>query len=324
MIGSQRIGVVVPLYNKRETIMRAIESISRQDLCPAQVLIVDDGSTDGSSEIAKAACSRYGYSYFWQENAGVSAARNSGIDLCNTDFICFLDADDEWLPNHVSTVVRLASEYLTRHKVEPALISTRSQKSSLRNGSARTYPPCASSDDFFRILSQDWNGDPVHSSAACVNKSDILQMGGFPVGYAHGEDIYIWLRIGLLSRMALSEVVTAIIHEDAVSRASARNLTSLPAHIEFFARSEQGFVAIKRSQALRTMLRRSAFRNGISLSIFTDFKFSIDYIACTYKFGRGAAVGLFFLSCTPRTLRSLLYRLYLRHRASLAKYSSNE
>lgn len=318
---SPSIGVVVPLYNKRDTILRAIESISLQDLCPAQVIIVDDGSTDGSSEIAKEACNKFGYIYKKQENAGVSAARNSGVNICGTDFICFLDADDEWLPNHVSTVFRLVTEYFTRHKTEPALVSTRSQKSSIRNCSETIYPPCTTSDDFFRILSHDWNGSPVNSSTACVNKAEILHAGGFPVSYAHGEDIYMWLRIGLTGRVALSEVVTAIIHEDAVVRASARNLNSLPFHIQFFARSEKGLTAIQQSRALRAMLQRSAFRNGISLSVFKDFKLTINYITCTYKFGRGAAVGLLLLAFTPRTLRSALHRLYLRYRTLCAKHS---
>ncbi len=88
------ISVIVPVYNCEKYLAVAIESILTQTHPPHEILVVDDGSTDRSSEVAR----KFGTAirYTRQENAGISAARNTGVSLATGDLLAFLDADDLW------------------------------------------------------------------------------------------------------------------------------------------------------------------------------------------------------------------------------------
>ena len=99
------ISAVIPAYNAEKYITRAIDSVLGQTRPVDEIIIVDDGSTDNTAEAIK----RYGdkIQYIYQENAGVSAARNTGIKAAATDWIAFLDADDEWLPERIQLQVEL-------------------------------------------------------------------------------------------------------------------------------------------------------------------------------------------------------------------------
>src|SRR5215472_13551108 len=80
------ITVVIPTYNRKGLIARAVKSVLDQTLQPAQVIVVDDGSTDGTEEVCKAYTPKV--QYVWQRNAGVSAARNTGIRLATLPLGC--------------------------------------------------------------------------------------------------------------------------------------------------------------------------------------------------------------------------------------------
>jgi len=89
------VSVIIPVYNGKRYLAEAIESVLAQTYRPIEVIIVDDGSTDGSADIAN----RYNslVRYFFQPNSGLSAARNEGISQAKSSFFAFLDADDLWL-----------------------------------------------------------------------------------------------------------------------------------------------------------------------------------------------------------------------------------
>ena len=88
------VSVVVPVYNGAQYLSQAVESIRQQAYEPLEIIIVDDGSTDGTAKL----CSDLGEAilYVYQQNSGPSAARNRGVQLAHGDVICFLDVDDLW------------------------------------------------------------------------------------------------------------------------------------------------------------------------------------------------------------------------------------
>jgi glycosyltransferase involved in cell wall biosynthesis len=96
----ESISVVIPTFNRAGVVKRALESALRQSLRPAQIIVIDDGSTDDTREVL----GRYGdtIEYVRQENAGASVARNRGIALARHPWIAFLDSDDYWLPDHLA------------------------------------------------------------------------------------------------------------------------------------------------------------------------------------------------------------------------------
>ena len=93
------VSVIVPVYNGEHYLSFAIHSILRQDYHPSEVIVVDDGSTDNSANIAR---SFKEVRYIHQSNQGVAMARNVGIAAARGEFIAFLDADDLWTPNKLS------------------------------------------------------------------------------------------------------------------------------------------------------------------------------------------------------------------------------
>ncbi len=97
--GVPAVAVIVPVLNGERFLDEALASIYAQTLPPTEVIVVDDGSTDATAEIAVAWPS---VRYVWQENQGVSAARNHGLALASSPLVAFLDVDDLWLPQKLA------------------------------------------------------------------------------------------------------------------------------------------------------------------------------------------------------------------------------
>ena len=104
------VSVVIPTYNRRRFISGTVDSVLAQTYREVEVVVVDDGSTDGTGELLK---SRYTneprFRYIWQQNAERAVARNRGIRESKGDYIAFLDSDDRWLPSKLEKQMELLS-----------------------------------------------------------------------------------------------------------------------------------------------------------------------------------------------------------------------
>lgn len=100
MANNPLVSVVIPVYDCERYLAEAIESVLAQTYQPIEIIVIDDGSTDGSDQVAK----RFSplVQYFYQPNSGLGAARNSGVDLAKGDYFAFLDADDIWMENKLT------------------------------------------------------------------------------------------------------------------------------------------------------------------------------------------------------------------------------
>ena len=107
-MGEKLISVVVPAYNGEQYLGATLESIFAQDYRPIEIVVVDDGSTDGTAGVAR---SYPGVRLIQQENQGPAGARNTGLANCCGELISFLDADDYWQPEKL----RVQSDYLAAH-----------------------------------------------------------------------------------------------------------------------------------------------------------------------------------------------------------------
>lgn len=109
MKNSFNISVILPTYNRKHTLLRSIDSILKQTYKPLEIIIIDDGSSDGSSELIE---SDYpSIRLIKQSNLGVSSARNKGIKYSKGQWIALLDSDDEWLPDKLEKQVQSLKEY---------------------------------------------------------------------------------------------------------------------------------------------------------------------------------------------------------------------
>lgn len=102
------ISVVVPVYNKQNSIKRCIESVLKQSYINWELLLIDDGSTDNSAKIIQPYLKDDRIHYYHKENGGVSSARNMGIRKAKGEWIIFLDSDDYFLPNALNSLLQTA------------------------------------------------------------------------------------------------------------------------------------------------------------------------------------------------------------------------
>ena len=98
------VSVIIPTYNRKQTLKRAIQSVYIQSLPPFEIIVVDDGSKDGTKEWVK---KKYpNIKYIYQKNSGVSSARNKGIKTAQGKYISFLDSDDTWHKDKLKICLR--------------------------------------------------------------------------------------------------------------------------------------------------------------------------------------------------------------------------
>jgi glycosyltransferase involved in cell wall biosynthesis len=109
------VSAIVPTYQRRELVKRAVASVFSQTYRDFELIVVDDGSTDGTAE-ALAAVGDDRLVYHWQSNRGVSAARNTGIRLARGAILAFLDCDNRWLPDHWAVVTKALGAYPTHYR----------------------------------------------------------------------------------------------------------------------------------------------------------------------------------------------------------------
>ncbi len=140
------VSVIIPLFNKEEAIAETIGSVFRETRLPDELIVIDDGSTDGSvatvRRLFSSADTGVACRLVAQENSGVSAARNLGAKEARSRYIAFLDADDEWLPGYLEEVEKLAVAFPS------ATVITTGQATPRNDGSLELEPSCLPNDHF--------------------------------------------------------------------------------------------------------------------------------------------------------------------------------
>lgn len=105
---SPKISVIIPTLNRCDTLQRAIDSILKQTTQAKEIIVVDNGSTDGTSDMVRSHFPMV--TYATEVKRGVSAARNKGISIANSPWIAFLDSDDAWLPTKLEKQIKVCDE----------------------------------------------------------------------------------------------------------------------------------------------------------------------------------------------------------------------
>lgn len=202
------ISVVIPLYNKEKQIAHTLQSVFNQTFQDFEIIIVDDGSTDGSvAEVEKFSDSRIRLIH--QKNAGVSAARNRGIEEAKSDLIAFLDADDEWKPEYLATQYHLSQKYPDCN-VFACNYEFRNLEGKVTPTIIRKLPFTGEDgilSNYFEVAS--CSHPPLWTSSIVVKKQAIQAIGGFPVGIRSGEDLLTWARLAVNEKIAYSRSVQA-------------------------------------------------------------------------------------------------------------------
>jgi len=205
-----RVTVVIPTYNRRDLVREAIASVTAQSYPDFEVIVVDDGSDDGTAEVVQQFA---GVQYVYQQNRGVSAARNVGVARARGELIAFLDSDDLWQPHKLAHQVALFEQY-------PDVQICQTDEIWVRNG-VRVNPHHkhrkAGGDIFARSLELCL----VSPSAAMLRRVLFERLGGFDETLPACEDYDLWLRISArwpVPFIAMPLVVKRGGHADQLSR----------------------------------------------------------------------------------------------------------
>ena len=195
------ISVVIPLYNKEKQIAYTLQSVFEQTFQDFEIVVVDDGSTDNSvEEVEKFDDSRIRLIH--QTNAGVSAARNRGIEEARGELIAFLDADDEWMPEYLATQYGLYQKY-PECSVYACNYEFRDSEGKVTPTIIRKLPFEGEDgvlSNYFEVAS--CSHPPICSISIMVKKTAIQAIGGFPLGIKSGEDLLTWARLAVNEKFA--------------------------------------------------------------------------------------------------------------------------
>ena len=179
------ISVVIPSYNRKDFLKRSIDSAINQTKKPLEIIVVDDGSTDGTETMIK---SDYDFvKFIKQKNKGVSAARNIGIKVSIGEWICFLDSDDEWKKDKLE-------KQINAMKSNPSYKFFHSNEIWIKNGlriNQKKKHKKYGGDIFDKCLDMC----RISPSSVMINKTVFDEVGNFNEDLVVCEDYELWLRI---------------------------------------------------------------------------------------------------------------------------------
>lgn len=179
------VSVIVPAYNQGHYLGEAVRSVLAQTYLDFEVIIVDDGSTDSTRRVAHS-FNDPRLRYHYQENRGLSAARNTGIRLTDAPYVSFLDSDDQFLPEKLSLLVEVLD-----NQPEVGFVAGQAlliDEKGRRLGKAFTTPPPA---DGAQLLL----GNPLHVGSVLLRRGWLERVGVFDERLRSYEDWDLWLRL---------------------------------------------------------------------------------------------------------------------------------
>ena len=210
-----RFSVIIPLYNKAPYVAKAIESVLSQTFTDYELVIMEDGSQDGSFEVALHCIEGHSNCHIYrQTNKGVSVARNNAVALSQGQYLCFLDADDWWEPAFLEEMSRLIEELPdagiygtnytivneTRHKTRVASVGVDSEFEKGYINYCQVYA---------KTLYM-----PLTSITVSIPRAIFEEMKGFPKSIKLGEDFMLWIRIALNYKVAFLNKPLAFYNQD--------------------------------------------------------------------------------------------------------------
>jgi glycosyltransferase involved in cell wall biosynthesis len=212
--------VVIPLYNKENHIAGTLKSALAQTFTDFEVIIINDGSTDGSETAVKTFDDpRIVYQKF--ENGGVSASRNKGIALAKGEVIAFLDADDCWKPNHLEGIYTIYNE-------NPS-VGMVTSKYTIKTGKMIEKPVLNGISDGYKGIVKDFFYSSLINrvavtSGVTIPKKVFTTIGLFDSRLSNLEDTEMWIKIALRFPVGISENYSMVYTFDAPQSLSKKKM----------------------------------------------------------------------------------------------------
>ena len=194
-----RFSVIIPLYNKMPYIRKALESVATQSFRDFELIVIDDGSTDGSLVVAQQTLREkpgLKYTVLQQANAGVSTARNNGVAASSGDFICFLDADDWWEPTYLEKMNGFIRDYPEAgiYGTNYYYVKSGRRHICVENLETGYIHYCQAYASKLQM--------PLWTGAVCIPRRIFEEFDGFRPHLRLGEDFDLWIKVALKYKVA--------------------------------------------------------------------------------------------------------------------------
>ncbi|WP_203141753.1 glycosyltransferase family 2 protein [Marinobacter mangrovi] len=195
MTESPQISVIVPCYNSADTILRSLQSALSQRGVTVEVVVVDDGSSDGTAEILKE-INDDRLRYVFQQNSGPSVARNKGVSASSGDYVAFLDADDEW---HQHKLLK-QFEYMSQHDLVASICDVEEQ---VPGSPATVYrKPQLRDKREEEIVDLIYRGKVTRNTPTMmIKRSAFTNVSGFDESLRNREDHHLLCKLASVGRM---------------------------------------------------------------------------------------------------------------------------
>tara|TARA_R110002012_G_scaffold202526_1_gene371649 strand:- start:349 stop:1317 length:969 start_codon:yes stop_codon:yes gene_type:complete len=210
--------VIIPVYNKEKFVSRAIESVLEQEFSNFELIVVCDPSTDNSdAEVALFKDDRLRVFHRQQPGPGGYAARNMGIQNARADWVCFLDADDEWLPTHLLTSKKIIDghsdiQFISHNYATVGYSNTQGvfEKPKFELGRSGVF----TREEVLKILARK---EVFLTDGVVIKKEVVVNSGMFPDGKTkRAGDVDLFLKVLMnVESMYISDVVTCRYHLEA-------------------------------------------------------------------------------------------------------------
>ena len=226
--------VIIPLYNKEQYLENTLRSVFAQTFSDFEVIIVNDGSTDGSAEIVQQLDDPR-IRYYSQENQGVSTARNFGISVAKSAYITFLDADDFWYPTFLEVMNQNISDFANESVFSAAI-----EKQTLKGIFPAQYSiERTANRQSVNYFTASLKETAICTSAAVFHKSVFEKAGNFDTEIRSGQDTDLWIRIGLQFSVVFDWQILARYVYDPNSLSKLTNLALTRIRFEKYAAAEK-------------------------------------------------------------------------------------
>lgn len=286
------ISVIIPTFNREKEVVRSIDSVLMQSFNNFEIIIIDDASTDDTLGVLSQYDDRRISIYRHSSNSGVSCARNLGIKKSKSKLIAFLDSDDEWLPEKLSSQVDLI-------RVAPSSIGMiYGGVENVKDTGSSFFQPNAKGDVFKQML----NANHLHGacSNALIRKEVFEKVGGFDPLYPAIEDYEMWLRVCQCYKVDYTKKVLHRYFDlqgpsPLVERVSQRNYENIVARIMLYKRWKEDMQEFS-GDFLYETAKRSVLSAGIGRLISAKILF---YSISQNVFNPRLYI-LFFLMILPR------------------------
>jgi len=277
-----KISVVIPAYNSQRFISRAIQSVVDQDYPNIEILCVDDGSTDDTKKVVTE--NFPSVIYLHQKNSGPAAARNLGIRRSTGDYIAFLDSDDTWLPDKLSSQMKLVF-------ADPGVKIVHANIKLDINGvvTDNIYPTDHQAGKIFdNLLLQDGS---VVCSTLLVKKECIDKVGMFDEELRSSEDVHFFLRLAYYYDFHYVDRVLAIKHHHDANLTHLNNVHFGAGTVVALEKIEQLFPAYSRtkSKVMRRALFLRARMKAIGFSLRGDTKNAVSFLIKAFNYDKTLA-----------------------------------